>query len=330
MTTETFRFDLHTAQDISEEILAIDWTLTREDLNIILSSCRGASENYLKFAIQLCQLRKYGRFLQHYHQVPIKAIPYLARQLECDPVLCITQSGRMATEYEYRHKIRNYLGFHDFDLNLFVESQLNDWISQQLHQEIYLSSLLVEKAEAFLLDQKIILPSIAELKKKISAIRIEVQQKIYEKISEKITNDMRSQIKALLLSPQNQTLSDLQQYKRSPPEPRAKIINEFLDRLDVLQKINIHQISLSDIHPQVVDECYRLVCTYNARDLQRLKPDSKRDTLLICFLVESYKLLLDHIVDLNHKMLEKKERISKNKFKKNQYVFGVKADNVQK
>src|SRR5262245_60976739 len=98
--------DLQNAEDIPEEELAVDWTLTPQEVIFSLNQCHGESANYLRFATQLCWLRKTGRFIQDYSLVPIKVVQYLSRQLECEPVLFISQPERHATESRYHQLIR--------------------------------------------------------------------------------------------------------------------------------------------------------------------------------------------------------------------------------
>lgn len=46
----------------SDEELAFDWTLSERDIDFILSNHRGP-ENLCRLAVQLCVMRKHGRFL---------------------------------------------------------------------------------------------------------------------------------------------------------------------------------------------------------------------------------------------------------------------------
>ena len=46
----------------SDEELAFDWTLSERDMAFILTNHRGP-ENLCRLAVQLCVLRKHGRFL---------------------------------------------------------------------------------------------------------------------------------------------------------------------------------------------------------------------------------------------------------------------------
>jgi len=47
---------------ISEDQLAIDWTLTEQDMDFVTSNSRGGNQ-HLKLAAQLCYLRRYGVFI---------------------------------------------------------------------------------------------------------------------------------------------------------------------------------------------------------------------------------------------------------------------------
>lgn len=306
--------DMQNAEDLPEEVLAIDWTLAAPDLEFIFMHCRG-SENLLRLAIQLCTLRKTGRFVQDYHEIPIKAVQYLARQLELDPVLIVSPPERSATEYTYYGLICEYLGFRDFEATTEI-TLLTKWIDNKVQHEALPQKELLEQVEKVLLLQKIILPGRVRLGRIVATLRNQAQQSIYDKINQKITPKLQRQIKQFLQSPKADTIS-LQDLKRSPPEPSAKIIHKYLDRLKKLEAIDISSLNLSDIHPNLVETFYRLTCAYNIRDLRRMMPVSKRHALLACFLFETYKILLDHLVELNDSMLGIKERESRNQFKKN-------------
>ena len=62
-------------EDPSDEELARNWTLSESDRREVLL-CRG-EENRLRFALQLCVLRWYGRLLEPEESAPIRIINYL-------------------------------------------------------------------------------------------------------------------------------------------------------------------------------------------------------------------------------------------------------------
>jgi hypothetical protein len=62
----------------SDEALAFDWTLSERDMAFILTNHRGP-ENLCRLAVQLCVLRKHGRFLGNYLQISPAILGYLCR-----------------------------------------------------------------------------------------------------------------------------------------------------------------------------------------------------------------------------------------------------------
>jgi hypothetical protein len=92
--------------DPGEDELASHWNLTPADLAEI-ANCRGADQKR-RFALQLCALRGYGRFLDDYRHAPIKIVNHLSRQLELPPVLFLDRFGREPTERVQAQRIRRY------------------------------------------------------------------------------------------------------------------------------------------------------------------------------------------------------------------------------
>ncbi len=94
--------------DPTEDELARNWSLTVADLGEI-GHCRG-DDHRRRYALQLCMLRTYGRFLDDYRQAPLPIVNHLSRQLQLAPVLFLDRPGRAQTEREQALRIRNYLG----------------------------------------------------------------------------------------------------------------------------------------------------------------------------------------------------------------------------
>jgi hypothetical protein len=100
-------------EDPSPEELLQYWTLSARDRTEVLR-CRGEA-NRRRFAVQLCTLRAYGRFLPEATSAPVAMTNYLARQLDLPLILFSEVPGRLATETEQLQRIRDYLGWSLFD-----------------------------------------------------------------------------------------------------------------------------------------------------------------------------------------------------------------------
>ena len=138
--------------DPGEEELARDFSLSEGDTAEI-RRCRG-DEHRRRFALQLCVLRKSGRFLDSYRQVPIKILTHLSRQLELAPVLFVPETERSATEYDYQERVRRYLGWHPFDQR--AQEELTRWLNLRA-AEGSLPTDLLSQAEALLRSWRVVL-----------------------------------------------------------------------------------------------------------------------------------------------------------------------------
>src|SRR5215469_18104122 len=88
--------------DPTEEELACDWMLSAEDREQVFR-CRGDT-NRLAFALQLCALRRNGRFLQYEANIPVSILNHLGRQLDLPPRLSWQASSREATQLEHERR----------------------------------------------------------------------------------------------------------------------------------------------------------------------------------------------------------------------------------
>src|SRR5262245_24995222 len=95
--------------DPLDEELVRDWTLSEPDLSEV-RRCRGA-DHRLRFAIQLCVLRRHGRFVSDFATVPVRIANHLCCQLDLAPVLLVAPPAREATDLDQEHRVREYLGF---------------------------------------------------------------------------------------------------------------------------------------------------------------------------------------------------------------------------
>jgi hypothetical protein len=100
-------------EDPSQEELVQYWTLSTRDKEEVFK-CRGDAPRR-RFAVQLCALRTYGRFLPKAVAAPVAMTNYLARQLDLPLVLFGEVPGRLATETDHLQRIRTYLGWRPFD-----------------------------------------------------------------------------------------------------------------------------------------------------------------------------------------------------------------------
>ena len=152
-------------KDITEDQLAKDWTLSEQDIDCILSNAR-LEDHRLRSAIQLCILRKTGRFTSDCSKIPLKAANYLTHQLTQSPVLEVPDLTRTKADYPRFAKIQTYLGYKEFDES--EKQDLEKWLSEQAQSYCSDKKELTLRVKEQLRSRRILVPSPTNLGRFIS------------------------------------------------------------------------------------------------------------------------------------------------------------------
>lgn len=296
--------------DPSDEELARDWTLSEADKAEIMQ-CRG-DDNRLRFAIQLCVLRLLGAFLSDYEAMPLRIVNHLGRQLGLPPVLLIGPSPRPATESEYQQRLRSYLGYRPFDANLQVE--LERWLEQKARTGVA-SHRLLDYARDVLRSWQVVPPAMSSLERLIASITAHAQEDIFQWIAARLNPDFHETIDELLAVPAEESKSPLFYLKAYPPEATPAAILSYLERERLLRTLGVGAIDLEGVSPEVMIQLTQLAKHYDARELKRFAPE-KRHALVACFLTETHKTILDHLIEMHSQYVIGMNRRSRNTLEK--------------
>ena len=286
---------------MSQEELAQYWTLSPRDKDEV-AKCRGESQRR-RFAVQLCTLRTYGRFLPKAVAAPVAITNYLARQLDLPLVLFGEIPERLATETDHWQRIQTYLGWQPFDDA--ARLRLTRWLTQRATDDV-LPSDLVSRAEDVLRSWQIILPAPSTLEELVASVTVRVQEEVYTRMATALPPALQRAIDDLLQVPSGER-SVLFQLKEYPPEASPAVILRYIERYHVLQQLGVDAIDVSSLRPPMLRYFADVAKRYDARALRRFAP-AKRYTLMACFLVESHKTMLDHLVALHDQLLTRKMR----------------------
>ena len=294
----------------TDEELAFDWTLSEEDKTQILAH-RG-DDNRRRYAVQLCVLRKYGRFLNNYKCVSTKAIGYLSHQLELEPVMALPSPAREATELEYRGDIQKYLKYSQFEPQ--AKDMLEKWISGIVSESFYTDNLF-GKTESFLKKKRIILPSIKRLERIVNSAYAKAEQKIFEILATRISPQMRKKIDNSLQRNTENQKTPLFMFSEYPPEAKAKKIAEYFQNYTDIVAIGIAREIFTNIHPSLIKEMASAVKTYDAWRVKRFD-ETKRYALCACYLFETQCSILDNLVYMHSYFVVNMGREAKNLYEK--------------
>ena len=297
-------------EDLSQEELAQYWTLSASDRAEVMR-CRSDATRR-RFAVQLCTLRLYGRFLPESIPAPVTITNYLARQLDLPLVLFGEAPARLATETEHLQRIRAYLGWRPFDDE--ARTRLNRWLNQRATDDL-LPSILVSRAEDILRAWQVVAPARSTLEELVASVTARVQGDVYTRITTALPSELIASMDDLLQAPPGARRSRLFELKEYPDEASYDVILRYIERYHFLRDVGVSNIDLGSISPPMIRYLADQAKRYDAHTLRRF-PETKRYGLTACFLVEIHKTILDHIVALHDQLLTKKMREARNVFEK--------------
>jgi Tn3 transposase DDE domain/Domain of unknown function (DUF4158) len=297
-------------EDPSPEELAQYWTLSARDQAEVMR-CR-TDVTRRRFAVQLCTLRAYGRFLPEAVPAPVAITNYLAQQLDVPLVLFGEVPGRLATETEQLQRIRTYLGWRLFDEE--NRGRLTSWLNQRATDDL-LPSILVSRAEDILRAWQIVAPARSTLEELVASVTARVQDDVYTRITTGLRPELLQAMDNLLQVPLGARRSVLFQLKEYPAEASYAVILRYIERYHFLRELGVGTIDLGGIGLPMIRYLADQAKRYDVHTLRRF-PETKRYGLTACFLVEIHKTVLDHIVALHDQLLTKKMREARNAFEK--------------
>ena len=193
LTPRQRRQPVELPQEPTDEELARDWALSAEDREEA-RRCRG-DPSRLRFAVQLCVVRRHGRFLEGYAGVPARILNFLSRQLELPPVLALEASPREGTQQEHQRRIREYLRLQTFDLP--IQERLERWVWGRAAEGLSAAEIFPQAEETLRL-WRVLLPARSTLERLVASQTARAQEDIFQRLSARLSPECRADLDGLL------------------------------------------------------------------------------------------------------------------------------------
>jgi TnpA family transposase len=285
-------------EDPNTEELARDWTLSETDIREVLF-CRG-TDNCLRFALQLCVLRRHGRFLEEYDDPPVRIVNHLAAQLHLPPVLLLAPP-RPATESEYRDRLRRHLQLQDLDSK--GRDRLAAWVSERT-ADGEAPGAIADQAEQLVRSWRYVLPRATVFSRMVYSFCARAEGDVFERIAAQISVEGRQRIDELLAVPADDQRSMLFHLKEYPPHGNPQTIKDYLAHYRVAMGTAWGVEEIKNVSQDLIEHLFRAAKRHDAWYLRRL-PEAKRFAMVACFLVETRKTVLDHLIEMNDQHVTK-------------------------
>jgi len=294
-------------RDYSDEEMVRDWTISESDIWLVNSF---NINSRLFVALQLCVIRISGRFTNDFENLSPRIINYLNKQLKLPPSLKLNKPSRKATVTRQRKKILNHLGFRKYDET--AQKQLTRWIKKRALKGKLPDELFVE-AENFLLFQNVIKPGFSTLERLINKVCSQVHDSLYTNIYDSLPIPLKTSIDDLLTVEPGEQKSLFYRLKQYPPSATIKSINSFLARYKILDDTGINDFKGIVFDQKFTTYLYEVAKRYSANDILKLKL-KKKYAMMVCFLFEARKALLDNLIKMHDQFVMDLIRKSKRKY----------------
>jgi hypothetical protein len=113
--------------------------------------------------------------------------------------------------------------------------------------------------------------------------------------------------------PEGEQHSYFYRLKEYPPAATISSLQSYLQRYQILSATGIAEVETQGLTPAFLEYLFKLAKRYSATDLKRFA-DHKRHTLMLGFLVETRKVLLDHLVKMHDQYMLELCRHAKNAY----------------
>jgi TnpA family transposase len=278
----------------SAEQLARYFHLDDSDRAII--DVRRGDHNRLGFAVQLCTARFLGTFLEDLSDTPKGVIAFVGRQLDISNLAAFADYYHGVTRKAHTVEIRRRYGFRDFS-DESARFRLNRWLYALCRTGTDRPGMLFDRAVAWLITHKVLLPGATVLERQVARIRNRAQERVWSLLTHGISAETTAKLEALLRIPDGGHVSVLDRLRKGPFLRSAPELVRALGRIDDVRELGINLSVSGRIPPTRIQALARFAATAKASAVQRL-PDERRVATLAAFILNLETVALDDALDL--------------------------------
>jgi TnpA family transposase len=241
---------------------------------------RGAAQR-LGFAVQLCTVRYLGTFLDDFLEVPQIVVASLARQLEIADSSTLASYAGTRQRTKHAREIQSQLGYRSF-YNPVDGYRLSRWLYALCWTGTERPSMLFERATAWLLEHKVLLPGAKALERFIVRLRERVEKRLWRLLCAGVTFNQRARLEDLLTVRADSRTSALDQLRSGPTVISGPALVRAIERIEAVRKFDVRPPMGAHIPASRLASLARYANSSKAAAVARL-PSQRRLATLIAF-----------------------------------------------
>ncbi|MCL4525320.1 MAG: Tn3 family transposase [Gammaproteobacteria bacterium] len=252
-----------------------------DDVDLGLIARKRGEHNRLGFAVQLSTVRYLGTFLDEPLAVPAPILQTLARQLYIESFDGIESYGTGQQRWQHAQEIRAEYGYAEIT-EPRVGWRLTRWLYALCWTGTDRPTALFERATAWLMTHKVLLPGCSTLERHVTRLRSRVELRLWHALTRGISDDQQAQLEGLLSVPSGQRNSPLDRLRKGPVTVSATSLVHALQRLQSVRALGIRLPATALIPATRVAALARFASAAKASAILRL-PNPRRLATLVAF-----------------------------------------------
>ena len=253
--------------------------------------------NRLGVAIQLGSLRFLGTLLEDPAMAPASTVRFAADQLSITgPAELMTTYAKSAGRWRHGPRIREQYGYRVF-ADFGIAFRLNRFLYALCWTGADRPSTLFDRAVAWLLEAKVLLPGLSVLERAVARVRTRANLHLHRLLIEAMTLEQRASLDELVAVPDGGRQSPLDRLRDGPYIQSGREISRALTRLEEIRAITNGLPQTDRLPPGKIVALARFAAAAKAQAVARL-PNDRRAATLLAFVRTLEATAGDDVIDL--------------------------------
>ena len=250
----------------------------------------------LGVAVQLGVVRYLGTFLDDLTEAPTRVSAFVGKQIGVTPGSNI--AAYQASQWRWRHEkeIRDRYGYRSFN-DPFLQFCLNRWLYALCWTGTDRPSVLFDRAIAWLLANKVLLPGLTVLERAVARVRSRANERLWQRLTMQVAPEQRARLEQLLIVPDTDRTSPFDRLRDGPVLQSPAELGRAVERLERVQNIAAGLPSLDRLPPSRITTLARFANAAKSQAIARL-PDERRIATLLAFVRTLEASANDDVLDL--------------------------------
>jgi hypothetical protein len=246
--------------------------------------------------VQLGAVRYLGTFLNDLSDVPPRVPAFVGKQIGVSPGSNI--AAYQSSQWRWRHEIeiRDRYGYKSFN-DPFLQFRLNRWLYALCWTGTDRPSVLFDRAIAWLLANKVLLPGLTVLERAVARVRSRANERLWQRLTERMTPAQRERLENLVVVPETDRQSPLDRLRDGPVLQSPAELGRAVERLEEVQAIAAGLPTLDRLPTSRITALARFANAAKAQAVARL-PDDRRIATLLAFVRTLEASAHDDVLDL--------------------------------